>query len=92
MKVAGTVTDATAIRAALDKAAGQLTPAHNPNSLDGVDEKGGTLADTRVAVIEGGKVKEVKLSSLKQGLGLDVIPAQADPSASTTHRARHSPG
>ena len=65
MKVAGTVTDATAIRAALDKAAKQLTPAHNPNSLDGVDEKGGTLADTRVAVIEGGKVKEVKLSSLK---------------------------
>ncbi|ARN19236.1 ABC transporter substrate-binding protein [Piscinibacter gummiphilus] len=65
MKVAGTVTDATAIRAALDKAAKQLTPAHNPNSLDGVDEKGGTLADTRVAVIENGKVKEVKLSSLK---------------------------
>ena len=65
MKVAGTVTDATAIRGALDKAAKQLTPAHNPNSLDGVDDKGGTLADTRVAVIENGKVKEIKLSSLK---------------------------
>lgn len=65
MKLAGTVTDATAIRANLDKAMKALPPARNPNSLDGVDEKGGTLADTRVAVIEGGKVKEVKLSSLK---------------------------
>ncbi|MGE5866491.1 MAG: ABC transporter substrate-binding protein [Rhizobacter sp.] len=65
MKLAGSVTDATAIRASLDKAMKALPPARNPNSLDGVDEKGGTLADTRVAVIEGGKVKEVKLSSLK---------------------------
>ncbi|CAN7496626.1 ABC transporter substrate-binding protein [Rhizobacter sp. LjRoot28] len=65
MKLAGTVTDATAIRANLDKAMKALPPARNPNSLDGVDEKGGTLADTRVAVIEAGKVKEVKLSSLK---------------------------
>lgn len=65
MKIAGTVTDATAIRAQLDKAAKQLSAAHNPNSLDGVDDKGGTLADTRLAVIDGGQVKEVKLSSLK---------------------------
>lgn len=65
MKIAGTVTDTTAIRAQLDKAAKQLSAAHNPNSLDGVDDKGGTLADTRLAVIDGGQVKEVKLSSLK---------------------------
>lgn len=65
MKLAGSVTDATAIRASLDAAMKALPPARNPNSLDGVDAKGGTLADTRVAVIEGGKVKEVKLSSLK---------------------------
>ena len=65
MKLAGTVTDAAAIRANLDKAMKQLPPAHNPNGLDGVDEKGGSLADTRVAVIEGGKVKERALSSFK---------------------------
>lgn len=65
MKLAGSVTDAAAIRANLDKAMKQLPPARNPNSLDGVDERGGSLADTRVAVIEGGKVKEIKLSSLK---------------------------
>jgi branched-chain amino acid transport system substrate-binding protein len=65
MKLAGTVTDATAIRANLDKAMKQLPPQSNPNGLAGVDEKGGTLADTRVAVIEGGKVKERALSSFK---------------------------
>ena len=64
MKLAGTTTDAFAIRAQLDKAVKQLPPANNPNSLDGVDERGGTLADTRVAVVEGGKIREVKLSTL----------------------------
>jgi branched-chain amino acid transport system substrate-binding protein len=65
MKLAGTTTDAAAIRANLDKAMKQLPPASNPHGLDGVDEKGGSLADTRVAVIEGGKVKERALSSFK---------------------------
>jgi branched-chain amino acid transport system substrate-binding protein len=65
MKLAGTVTDAAAIRANLDKAMKQLPPAANPNSLDGVDERGGSLADTRVAVIEGGKVKERALRDFK---------------------------
>ncbi|HET8746957.1 MAG TPA: ABC transporter substrate-binding protein [Ramlibacter sp.] len=65
MKLAGTVTDATAIRANLDKAMKQLPRAWNPNGLDGVDERGGSLADTRVAVIEGGKVKERALREAK---------------------------
>ena len=65
MKLAGTVTDAAAIRANLDKAMKQLAPANNPNSLDGVDDRGGSLADTRVAVIEGGKVKERALREFK---------------------------
>lgn len=65
MKLAGTVTDATAIRANLDKAMKQLPPAYNPNSLDGVDERGGSLANTRVAVIESGKVKERALRDFK---------------------------
>ena len=64
MKLAGTTTDAVAIRANLDKAMKSLPANWNPNGLDGVDAKGGSLADTRVAVIEGGKVKEVKLSAL----------------------------
>lgn len=65
MKLAGTTTDAAAIRAKLGDAFKQLPPAANPNGLDGVDDRGGSLADTRVAVIEGGKVKERALSSFK---------------------------
>lgn len=64
MKLAGSTTDAAAIRAQLDKAVKQLPAANNPNSLDGVDDKGGTLADTRVAVVDNGKIREVKLSAL----------------------------
>lgn len=65
MKLAGTVTDAAAIRANLDKAIKQLPKEHNPNRLEGVDERGGTVADTSIAVVEGGKVKERQLSSFK---------------------------
>ncbi|WP_338412892.1 ABC transporter substrate-binding protein [uncultured Sphaerotilus sp.] len=64
MKLAGTTTDAAAIRAHLDKAMKALPDAVNPNDLDGVDDKGGSLANTRVAVIEGGKVREIKLREL----------------------------
>jgi branched-chain amino acid transport system substrate-binding protein len=65
MKLAGTVTDATAIRAQLDQAYKTMPAQHNPHMIDGVTERGGTTADTRVAVIDGGKVREVKLSELK---------------------------
>jgi branched-chain amino acid transport system substrate-binding protein len=65
MKIAGTVTDAVKIRASLDKAMKALPPAVNPNSLDGVDDRGGSLADTRVATIEAGKVKERALRDFK---------------------------
>jgi branched-chain amino acid transport system substrate-binding protein len=65
MKLAGSVSDASAIRANLDKAMKQLPDAVNPHSLDGVDDKGGSLANTRVAVIEGGKVKERALKEFK---------------------------
>jgi branched-chain amino acid transport system substrate-binding protein len=58
MRLAGSVSDAAAIRAALDKAMKALAPATNPHGLDGVDERGGSLANTRVAVINGGKVVE----------------------------------
>lgn len=64
MKLAGTTTDATAIRAQMDKAVKALPALNNPSTLDGVDDKGGTVNDTRVGVVEGGKIKEVKLSTL----------------------------
>lgn len=64
MKLAGSATDAAAIRAQLDKAFKELPDAQNPHDLDGVNERGGTTANTRVAVVEGGKVKEVRLSAV----------------------------
>jgi branched-chain amino acid transport system substrate-binding protein len=65
MKLARTTTDAAAIRASLDQAMRQLPDAQNPHGLDGVDEKGGSMANTRVAVVEGGKVKERALRSFQ---------------------------
>ena len=65
MKLAKTATDATAIRAQLNQAVKTLKPVNNPNTLSGVDEKGGSLADTRVGIVENGKVREVKLSDIK---------------------------
>lgn len=65
MKLAGTVTDALKIRASLDKAMKALAPQYNPHGLDGVDERGGSLADTRVATVEGGKVKERALRDFR---------------------------
>lgn len=61
MKLAGTVSDPVAIRAQMDKAVKALPPEYNPNDLDGVNEKGGILADTFVALVENGKIKPVSL-------------------------------
>lgn len=65
MKLAGTVTDATAIRAQLDRAFKTMPARLNPGAVEGVDERGGSSGDPRVAVVEGGKIREVKLSSVK---------------------------
>lgn len=65
MKLAGSVSDATLIRAQLDKAYKTLPPMHNPNAVDGVDARGGSTADPRVAVVENGKIREVPLSAIK---------------------------
>lgn len=67
MQLAGSVSDAAAVRAQLDKAFKTLPNANNPHNLEGVDAVGGSLANTRVAVVEGGKVKEVSLRSLAGG-------------------------
>jgi branched-chain amino acid transport system substrate-binding protein len=65
MKLAGTVTDAVAMRAQLDKAMKALPAGTNPFGYNGVDERGGSLANGRVAAIENGKVKEHALSEFK---------------------------
>jgi branched-chain amino acid transport system substrate-binding protein len=67
MKLAGTVSDATAIRAQMDKAFRGLPKDANPNAVDGVNDVGGVLANTTVAVVENGKIKGVQLRSIASG-------------------------
>lgn len=57
MKLAGTTTDAIAIRAQMDKAFSTLPKETNPNEIEGLTDKGGTVANTIIAVIEQGKLK-----------------------------------
>jgi len=58
MKLAGTTTDASAIRAAFDKAVKSLPPLDNPHGLAGVDAHGGlTIGRAPVAVVENGKIR-----------------------------------
>ena len=64
MKLAGTVSDPTAIRAKLDAAAKALPDAINPNDFNGVDANGGSVLNTVIGVVEGGKLKGVRLKDL----------------------------
>ncbi len=64
MKLAGSATDSTAIRAQLDKAFKGLPPSINFHGFKGVDAKGGTAFDMRLGVVEGGKVRELKSTEL----------------------------
>lgn len=64
MKMAGSTSDAAAIRANLDKAFKALPDANNPHDINGVNERGGSTANTRVAVVENGKIREIRLSDL----------------------------
>lgn len=61
MKLAGTATDAVAIRAQMAKAFASLPPAHNPNTTTGVLDNGATTARLRVAVVDQGKIREVAI-------------------------------
>lgn len=65
MKLASSVSDSALIRAQLDKAFKTMAPALNPGAVNGVDERGSSNGDPRVAVVEGGKIKEVRLSAIK---------------------------
>lgn len=62
MKLAGTTSDPVKIRAQADKAAASLSTDHNPNEIDDVAENGAFKADVVVGVVEGGKIRQARLS------------------------------
>ena len=64
MKLAGTTSDATAIRAKLSEALVKLPTEQNAGEFRGIDAKGGTIVDPLVATVEGGKIKPVPLTDL----------------------------
>ena len=64
MKLAGTTSDATAIRAKLGEALAKLPVKYNAGDFRGIDDKGGTIVDPVVVTVEGGKIKPVSLSEL----------------------------
>ncbi|CAJ96823.1 ABC-type branched-chain amino acid transport system, periplasmic component [Cupriavidus necator] len=64
MKLAGTTSDAAAIRAKMPDAVKGLAKEVNPNEVDGIDAKGGSMADTIVGWVQNGKISQVRLSEL----------------------------
>ena len=64
MKLAGTTTDAAAIRARMGEAITRMTKETNAGEFKGVDAAGGTMVDPVVATVEGGKIRPVSLSEL----------------------------
>lgn len=64
MKLAGTTSDAAAIRAKMPDAVKGLAREVNPNEVDGIDAKGGSMADTVVGWVQNGKISQVRLSEL----------------------------
>lgn len=64
MKLAGTTSDATAIRAKLSEALAKLPVEQNAGNYRGIDATGSSLVDPLVATVEGGKIKPVSLTDL----------------------------
>jgi branched-chain amino acid transport system substrate-binding protein len=67
MKLAGTVSDAIAIRAQMDQAFRKLPGQYNPASVEGLDAKGGAIVNAIVASVENGKLKGQLLRSNAAG-------------------------
>ena len=65
MKLAGTTTDAAAIRAKMGDAIAQLPKDKNAGEFKGVDAVGGTLVDPLAVTIDGGKIVPVDLAAQK---------------------------
>lgn len=64
MKLANSTSDATAIRAKMADAFKALPKDANPNEVEGLDARGGTVADTVVGWVQNGKIQPVRLSEL----------------------------
>jgi len=64
MKLAGTTSDATAIRAKLGDALAKLPVKYNAGDFRGIDATGGTIVDPVVVTVENGKINPVSLSEL----------------------------
>lgn len=65
MKLAGTVSDANAIRAQMHTAVKMLRLPQNPYRFEGVAPNGNFISDGRMVAIEAGKLKEIKRSEVK---------------------------
>jgi len=64
MKLAGTTSDATAIRAKLGEALANLPSQYNAGDFRGIDAVGATIVDPVVVTVEGGKINPISLSEL----------------------------
>jgi branched-chain amino acid transport system substrate-binding protein len=64
MNMAGTTTDVTAIRNQMASAIKSLPASQNPQVFTGLDANGGTESDAPLALIENGKIKQVRSSEL----------------------------
>jgi len=64
MKLAGTTSDAAAIRGKMNEALSKLPKEQNAGEFRGVDATGGTIVDPLVAIVDNGKIRPVSLSSL----------------------------
>jgi branched-chain amino acid transport system substrate-binding protein len=64
MTLAGTTSDATAIRAKLGEALAKLPAKYNAGDFRGIDNVGATIVDPVVVTVEDGKIKPVSLSEL----------------------------
>lgn len=61
MRLAGTTTDAVAIRAKMPDALKQLPASKNSGSFTGIDAAGGALVAPLLGLVEGGKVRALNL-------------------------------
>jgi branched-chain amino acid transport system substrate-binding protein len=64
MKLAGTTTDAAAIRAKLGEALSKLPSQINAGNFGGIDAAGATVVTPVVATVEGGKLKLLRIDDL----------------------------
>ena len=64
MKMADSANDANAIRAKMSAALKALPAAQNPQDFTGIDSSGGVESDTFLALIQDGKLHQVKSSEL----------------------------